>query len=98
MNERTGRNISEKYISNLKYGYVVSDSKTYFDVIRDHNLFNAIKREIINTKGKKIPKGFIICSRCGGSGKHSYNQKDMDMCYGCNGKGYVKNISKLLEI
>jgi len=33
MNERTGRNIQEKDINNLKYGYAVEDSKTYFDVL-----------------------------------------------------------------
>lgn len=27
------------------------------------------------------------CSRCGGCGKHSYNQIDGDKCYGCNGCG-----------
>lgn len=27
------------------------------------------------------------CTRCGGSGKFSYNQMDGDRCYGCNGKG-----------
>lgn len=34
-----------------------------------------------------------MCSRCGGSGKYSYNQIDGDRCFGCNGKG--KAISKL---
>lgn len=29
------------------------------------------------------------CGRCGGSGKHSYNQRDGDTCWGCNGKGLV---------
>lgn len=28
------------------------------------------------------------CSRCGGSGKYSYNQIDGDRCYGCGGTGY----------
>ena len=27
------------------------------------------------------------CGRCGGSGRHSYNQIDGDRCYGCGGKG-----------
>jgi len=27
------------------------------------------------------------CTRCGGSGRYSYNQIDGDRCYGCNGKG-----------
>lgn len=33
--------------------------------------------------------GFEIdtCSRCGGSGRHSFNQIDGDRCYGCGGSG-----------
>ena len=27
------------------------------------------------------------CGRCGGSGRHSYNQIDRDRCYGCGGTG-----------
>ena len=27
------------------------------------------------------------CTRCGGTGKFSYNLKDGDMCYGCKGSG-----------
>jgi len=27
------------------------------------------------------------CSRCGGSGSYSYNQRHGAMCYGCNGSG-----------
>lgn len=29
------------------------------------------------------------CSRCGGSGRYSYNMMDGDRCYGCSGRGYV---------
>lgn len=29
------------------------------------------------------------CSRCRGTGRHSYNQRHLDMCYGCQGKGVV---------
>ncbi len=32
------------------------------------------------------------CSRCGGSGRYSYNSMHGDMCYGCHGKG--KQITK----
>lgn len=28
------------------------------------------------------------CSRCGGTGRYSYNQMDGDRCYGCGGKGF----------
>lgn len=31
----------------------------------------------------------MVCSRCGGSGKFSYNLIHGDMCYGCSGSGYV---------
>jgi len=27
------------------------------------------------------------CARCGGSGRHSYNQLHGDVCYGCGGSG-----------
>jgi len=29
------------------------------------------------------------CGRCGGSGRHSYNLRDGDICYGCGGTGMV---------
>lgn len=28
-----------------------------------------------------------VCTRCNGTGKHSYNLKDADVCYGCGGTG-----------
>lgn len=28
------------------------------------------------------------CSRCGGSGKYSFNMLDGDVCYGCRGRGF----------
>lgn len=31
----------------------------------------------------------VTCGRCGGSGRFSFNLKDGDRCYGCNGRGYV---------
>lgn len=33
--------------------------------------------------------GFEVthCYRCGGCGRYSWNQKDLDKCYGCNGTG-----------
>ena len=30
-----------------------------------------------------------ICSRCGGSGKHSFCQSHLDMCFKCKGSGSV---------
>jgi hypothetical protein len=29
-----------------------------------------------------------VCSRCCGTGKHSYNQIHGDVCYGCHGSGF----------
>ena len=29
------------------------------------------------------------CNRCNGSGKHSFNLRDGDTCYGCGGSGLV---------
>ncbi|MGZ6362709.1 MAG: hypothetical protein ACXWP0_13610, partial [Ktedonobacterales bacterium] len=31
----------------------------------------------------------MICGRCGGTGRYSFNLMDMDRCYGCGGKGRV---------
>ena len=31
----------------------------------------------------------INCGRCGGSGRFSFNPKDGDRCYGCDGRGFV---------
>ena len=28
-----------------------------------------------------------VCTRCGGSGRYSFNLMDLDKCYGCNGSG-----------
>ena len=30
----------------------------------------------------------VVCTRCGGSGKFSYNLMHGDRCYGCGGSGY----------
>lgn len=35
----------------------------------------------------KLPFETVTCSRCGGSGKYSYNMMHGDMCYGCSGIG-----------
>lgn len=31
----------------------------------------------------------VTCGRCGGSGRFSFNPKDGDRCYGCDGRGFV---------
>lgn len=31
----------------------------------------------------------LTCTRCGGSGKYSFNMMDGTRCYGCNGSGYM---------
>jgi hypothetical protein len=35
----------------------------------------------------KLPFETVTCSRCGGSGKFSFNLMHGDMCYGCSGSG-----------
>jgi hypothetical protein len=43
------------------------------------------------TKTTKVDRfGFPIrpCTRCGGSGTHSYNSRDGNRCYGCSGSGW----------
>ena len=30
----------------------------------------------------------VTCTRCGGTGRYSFNQIDGDKCYGCSGTGY----------
>jgi len=46
-----------------------------------------------NTTPEAIPttkSGFPVqeCTRCHGSGKHSYNDVHLDTCYGCGGSGW----------
>lgn len=36
-----------------------------------------------------------VCSRCGGSGRYSWNQTDGDRCFGCHGKG--KKLAKITK-
>lgn len=53
-------------------------------------------------KLKKIVFDTTECSRCGGTGKFSYNQLHGDMCYGCSGSGKMltkqaKKASKRIE-
>jgi DNA-binding FadR family transcriptional regulator len=31
----------------------------------------------------------ITCTRCNGTGRHSFNLRDGSMCYGCSGKGTI---------
>ena len=31
----------------------------------------------------------LTCTRCGGSGKYSFNMMDGTRCYGCNGSGHM---------
>ena len=49
-------------------------------------------RKILGTKDPNELKklGYRICSRCSGSGNHSYNPMDGTTCFKCNGLGYVK--------
>jgi excinuclease UvrABC ATPase subunit len=67
--------------------------------------FKTVAQEI-GAKDDKVAKarwvalGYITeCSRCGGRGKFSYNQRDGDVCYGCNGSGkaVVKPTAKLVQ-
>ena len=39
----------------------------------------------MRNKGMKTKQN---CSRCGGSGKFSFNQLHGDVCYGCTGSGF----------
>lgn len=34
------------------------------------------------------------CTRCGGTGRHSYNLRDADLCYGCGGTGLMLEAPK----
>lgn len=37
----------------------------------------------------KVQSTTKTCGRCLGTGKHSYNLKDGDVCYGCGGSGQI---------
>ena len=42
------------------------------------------------TNGWVLPKNTpekITCTRCGGTGRHSFNLQHGNMCYGCSGSG-----------
>lgn len=41
------------------------------------------------TAVRRERNGFPIeeCGRCGGTGRFSFNPRDLDMCYGCHGSG-----------
>lgn len=50
------------------------------------------QRLVASAKRKGVLLGAIAleyCSRCGGSGRYSFNQIDGDKCFGCHGKGEV---------
>jgi len=44
------------------------------------------KQMLIRLNSMKFSK---VCSRCGGTGKHSYCEVYRDMCFQCRGLGYV---------
>lgn len=94
LNERTGRHIPDEFVDNIQKAYTFPEAKSHIDIINAHNIFVGIKEELRNKAkieklGKLIPDGYQVCSRCGGSGRYSFNLKDLDKCYGCNGKGAV---------
>jgi len=65
---------------------------TYLEVDKMTNLTQRAG-EILRTfekNGKPYKEVIEICSRCGGTGNYSYNQKDGTLCYGCNGQGVQK--------
>lgn len=35
-------------------------------------------------------RNYKICSRCGGTGNHSYNPIHGSTCFKCNGLGFIK--------
>lgn len=89
LNERTGLNIPDKYINEVQNGYAFPGANNYFDIIKYHNQFIDIKNELRKPKQKPVPVGFEVCGRYGGSGRYSFNTKDLDKCYGCGGSGVV---------
>lgn len=50
---------------------------------------------LLRTTAKNLPARIAgmklgpVCGRCGGSGRHSFNQMDGDTCWGCKGAGHV---------
>jgi len=56
----------------------------------DRETCKAGQRLLLAAKTALVKQGRLphaTCSRCGGSGRYSYNQTDGDRCYGCNGTG-----------
>lgn len=59
--------------------YVISGNKRgVVGIDREGN-----EREIYDGE----PVRYKVCGRCGGSGRHSWNQTHGSTCYGCSGKG-----------
>lgn len=51
-------------------------------------IIDALKTNERNLDARLLGLGLTrVCSRCSGSGHHSYNQIHGTMCYGCNGRG-----------
>ncbi len=89
LNERTGLNIPDNYVDAVQKAYAFPGADSHFDIIKYHNQFIDIKEELRKPKQKPVPVGFEVCGRCGGTGRYSFNTKDLDRCYGCGGSGVV---------
>lgn len=89
LNERTGRNIPDEYVGNVIRAHTFPGATSHNELIDVHNLHVEIKEELRKPKQKPIPQGFEVCGRCGGTGRYSFNTKDLDRCYGCGGSGSV---------
>jgi hypothetical protein len=57
-------------------------SKTIADVAK------ALGCKVDGAKSRLVALGYVkTCSRCGGSGRYSFNLMDGDRCFGCSGSG-----------
>lgn len=88
MNEQLGYKLTYKDLENIKTGCCSTKILNDFRTIRS-NL--KTDRQSVNVKNL-LAAGFTLCTRCGGSGKHSYNQKTGRVCFKCNGVGAIEKV------
>lgn len=99
INERTGRNLPPEAAERIRERRSFPGCKGFDDEIQTHFLYEKISEELesagkMTKEARLLAEGLKVCGRCGGSGRYSYNMKDLDRCYGCGGTGVVSTKKK----
>jgi len=99
INERTGRNLPPEAAEKIRERQSFPGCKGWDDEIQTHFLYKKISEELENAgkmtkEARLLAEGKKVCGRCGGSGRYSFNLRDLDRCYGCGGSGVVQTKKK----